>query len=76
MVYLPENDTEFDYVHIVNQLNDNYKIDFGGKTLKLDKKEQSFNMIPVDKHDFTPVIDIFPEKTSDKMMVKPWWKFW
>lgn len=35
-VYIPENDTEYDVVYIASDDRNVYKVDFGGKTTKLD----------------------------------------
>jgi hypothetical protein len=45
-VYIPEDDTEYDVVYIVSEYNQVYKVDFGGKTTKLDYKGEYQNISP------------------------------
>jgi hypothetical protein len=39
-IFIPPNDNEFDNVFAVTQYNDVYKIDFGGKTTRVDIKKE------------------------------------
>ncbi|HLP13956.1 MAG TPA: hypothetical protein VK177_18635 [Flavobacteriales bacterium] len=45
MVYVSKNQTENDNVNIVNELNESYLYDFGGRHKKLDFCEQKFVLI-------------------------------
>jgi hypothetical protein len=45
-VYIPEDDTEYDVVYVVSEYNHVYKVDFGGKTTKLDNKRDYIQIDP------------------------------
>lgn len=45
-VYIPEDDTEYDVVYVVSEYNQAYKVDFRGKTTKLDKSREFVNIGP------------------------------
>lgn len=45
-VYVPENDTEYDNVYIASDDNNVYKVDFGGRTTKLDFKIDPIQIDP------------------------------
>lgn len=72
VVYLSENDTEYDNVSVVNENNHTYLYSFTGKTKKMDLSEERFERVERNINDYRHVTDIFPSKNSGK----PWWKFW
>lgn len=76
MVYVSKNDKEYDNVNLVNDKNENYLYDFGGKVKKLKSKEEIYKLIPFDKNDYYHIIDIIPSKSVEQLKLKPWWKFW
>ena len=41
-IFIPKNDNEYDNVYAITQYNNAYKIDFGGKTTKVDIKREYF----------------------------------
>lgn len=43
-VYIPDEDSEYDVVYVVSEYNQVYKVDFGGKTTKLDVKREYLNI--------------------------------
>jgi hypothetical protein len=76
MVFVSKNDKNYDNVIFVNEEDENYLFDFGGKIRKLDVIEEKFKMISVDKIDFLPIINISPTMSAEDSTGKPWWKFW
>ncbi len=76
MVYVSKNDKEYDNVNPVNEKNDSYIYDFGGKIKKLKSAEEMFKLISFDKSNYHHITDIIPNKSAEKLELKPWWKFW
>ena len=76
MVYVSKNDKDYDNVNLVNEKNDNYLYDFGGNIKKLKSAEEMFKLISFDKSNYYHIIDIIPNKSVEKLELKPWWKFW
>ena len=74
LIYVSKTDKEYDNVIVVNENNENYLYDFGGKITKLKSIEESFHLITVDKENYNNIIDIFPSTFESES--KPWWKFW
>ncbi|WP_215937227.1 hypothetical protein [Winogradskyella psychrotolerans] len=76
MVYVSKNDNEYDNVSLVNEKDDNYLYDFGGKIKKLKSMEEMFKLKTYDLSNYYHIIDIVPYKTVENLEQKPWWKFW
>lgn len=66
MVYISINDKEYDNVNLVNEKNDNYLYDFGGKIKKLKSIEEMFKLISFDKSNYYHILDIIPSKSIEE----------
>lgn len=66
MVYVSKNDKEYDNVNLVNDKNENYLYDFGGKTKKLKSAEEMFKLISFDKNNYHHILDIIPSQTIEE----------
>ena len=71
-VYVSSNDKEYDNVNVVNNTNETYLFDFGGKHKKLPIIEESFDVPTVNMDDYFHVLNIIPAPKENK----PWWKIW
>ena len=69
MVYVSKNDQDFDNVTLVNEKNESYLFDFGGKIKKLESLEERFTFISVDMSQYDKILDIFPTKSVE--VIKP-----
>lgn len=76
MIYVAENDTEYDNISLINEENETYIYSFSGNSRKVNNIENRFKLITFDKNDYHHLIDIIPEKTAKKLGAKKWWKFW
>ena len=65
MVYVSKNDKEYDNVNLVNDKNENYLYDFGGKIKKLKSAEEMFKLISFDKNNYNHILDIIPSKSAE-----------
>jgi len=69
MVYVSKNDQDFDNVTLVNEKNESYLFDFGGKIKKLESLEERFTFISVEMSQYDKILDIFPTKSIE--VIKP-----
>lgn len=69
MVYVSKNDQDYDNVTLVNEKNESYLFDFGGKIKKLESLEERFTFISVDMSQYDKILDIFPTKSIE--VIKP-----
>lgn len=76
MVFVSEADKEYDNVSLVNEKNESYLYDFGGKIKPLKQIEEKFNLISTEIAEYNHVIEIFSSKQAETMLKKPWWMFW
>ena len=76
MVYVSKNDRDYDNVNLVNNKNESYLYDFGGKVKRLQTIEEMFKLISFDKNNYYHILNIIPSKSAKKWKLKPWWKFW
>lgn len=76
MVFVPEDDTDYDYINVINQNNEKYKYTFGGRITPLPNTEFKLEIFNEDEYHF--ITDIISEKDflSSIEASKPWWKFW
>ena len=76
LVFVPEDDTEYDCVNLINQNNESYKYDFGGRITALPNIE--FKLELFNENDYHFITDIISEKDllNSIEQPKPWWKFW
>lgn len=70
MVYVSKNDKEYHNVNLVNNKNENYLYDFGGKIKKLKSAEEMFVLMSFDKKDYHHILDIIPSKTVENSELK------
>ena len=77
MLYVSRlNNTDFDNVDIVNELNRAYRYSFDASYYPLKTIEHAFDSKEFKEADYHHVIDIYPEEKSSRKEVKKWWKFW
>jgi len=65
MVYVSKHDKEYDNVCLVNNKNENYLYDFGGKIKKLKSAEEMFKLMVFDKNNYHHILDIIPSTIPD-----------
>ncbi len=70
--YVSLNDKEYDNVNVVNNLNETYLFDFGGRQKKLSIIEESFEVPTINLNNFNHSLNIIPSPVENK----PWWKIW
>jgi len=76
MIYDNENDERVDNVYIVNELNQTFTYDFGGRLKALETTLKDFRLFDVNIANYHHIIDIHPSPKPEIAKVKPWWKFW
>ncbi len=69
MVYVSKNDKEYDNVNLVNDKNENYLYDFGGKIKKLKSAEEMFKLLSFDKDNYYHIFDIVPSKSAENSQI-------
>jgi len=76
MIYDNENDEHGDNVYIVNELNQTFIFDFGGRLQPLETTLKDFRLFDVNIKNYHHIMDIHPSPETEMTKVKPWWKFW
>jgi hypothetical protein len=70
--YVSSNDKEYDNVNVVNNINETYLFDFGGRQKKLSVIEESYEVPMINIEDYHHILNINPAPIEHKS----WWKIW
>jgi hypothetical protein len=77
MLYVSNNDGDYDNVNVVNFNNETYLYDFGGKISKIGFTERNYNFPSIVETEYQIIKAIKIESDHKEMTEsKPWWKFW